>query len=118
MARDHRATYQRRVAKARERGFTGYGQQRGIRQRAGEHSLFDEAFGEEPPDLDNPDDVRKLRALHRLQTGGGTADADYSPGSAKNILVVEILGVMTQEEFEAAYPDGKRHRHRVRRIAA
>lgn len=108
--RDHRTTYERRQELARERGFTGYSQQR----REFEYARRSESwqYGQTSyvqhygmPRASNPADVARVRLFYQAFAMNPN---DYSIGGAKARWFVEIEGIMDYDEWRERYPTGVR----------
>lgn len=104
------ATYQRRVALARERGFTSYADQRkqfayAVQSESWEYgqASYVEQYG--IPRASNPDDVPLVRLFYQAFK---LAPNDYSVRGAKAQWFVDVEGIMSYDQWVEHYPTGKR----------
>lgn len=103
-ARDHRATYARRNALARERGFNNYAQQRKELAEASRSN----AWRGPKPRANRPSDIERTKIFHQAFENPANAD-DYSVNGAKAKWFINVVGVMTREEWLEHYPTGLRY---------
>jgi hypothetical protein len=108
VSRNHSATYQRRNALARERGFSSYSEQRKAERLAKESDLYQrwlEEQGKERVSLRDPDQVAALRTYY--QAFHQQPD-NYQVTGPKAHWFTDYEEMMTADEWEERYPMGVR----------
>lgn len=111
MARDHRQTLADRNRLARERGFKNYYEQRRATEFANKQELFTDATeggvyrieGESRAEYNER--VRNARTFYDAFKRNPD---DYSVDGPKAKWFVEVVGLMTIEEWRKHYPNGVR----------
>lgn len=108
--RDNAATLRARNELARERGFRNYYDQRKATEYFNTREDFTEETGKvSRADAESREDYnRQLEEARIFRDAFKNDSQDYSVGSPKMRWFVEVLHMMTEDEWKAKYPDGVR----------